>query len=278
MGYDISFFAGEIKQLRDHELGELVRSTLEAASAWFWTAPASSTGKYHPPDSNGTGGLCRHTLKVVWFATAFARAFQRDADILRAAALLHDIFKFGTGEEMETGSNRPQYEQHAELAADFLEAMAADKSSETRYKWLHVCSCIRTHMGRWGKYPPVTIDQQLLHVADMAAAEQHFVAIEFQDTPNANPTDKTNSQENSQEKEYFTKQDDGTLIVSFGKYMGLPVPLLVAKYPSYVDWIVNKQKVQDFPEEVKDVLRQELAKQKDGDRQGIVPSLSEVHE
>lgn len=87
----------------------------------FWSAPASSTGKYHPEYALGDGGLLRHTLVCIHVARDLARAYDltspEDLDIITIAAACHDTYKGGdTGTEPWT-ETAPD---HGAIAADHM--------------------------------------------------------------------------------------------------------------------------------------------------------------
>ena len=271
--YSVDFFESEIELIKDKGIKGLVYKAFDKAPEYFWSAPASSTGKYHPPDSNGEGGLCRHSLKVCWLDMCFVRAFERPDDIHRAASMLHDITKFGVGDKMESGRNRPQYQNHAEIGGKWLWELYdfTDNNPETitlRNNWAVVCNCVLSHMGRWGKFPPLTIDQQILHLADMASAEKRIVGLEFMGLETNSSNTGTNTQESSNgEKKYFFEREDGKQGWNIGKYYGrTPIEILLVN-PGYLDWI----KKEGFPQEVIDVF--EGVKKESA---GSIPNLEDI--
>lgn len=70
----------ELDQIRDEQIMTFTRYVLEKAPTYFWTVPSSSSGKYHPPQSNGEGGLfaiprlsCISRRSCVMSSTSLAR-------------------------------------------------------------------------------------------------------------------------------------------------------------------------------------------------------------
>ena len=66
--------------------------------SYFWTIPASSSGKYHPITDLGEGGLVRHSLMVYRVALDLLESKQDttiDRDDIIIAALFHDCCKQG---------------------------------------------------------------------------------------------------------------------------------------------------------------------------------------
>ncbi len=247
--YTVEVFDNELVAIRNAELRALVRHALESAPAYFWTAPASSTGKHHPPDSNGVGGLVRHTLKGIWFTVKFCEAYDIQHDSSVAAFVLHDWTKFGLEAKMETGRNRPFYKDHARICAKqlsghyagWIEHLSIPDSEPLSALWSEMCSSIQTHMGRWGPEPPVTAQQWIVHLADMAASEKHFIAIQFQNDTTSD------TQEPVTLPPMRVSQDriidvDGISTMNFGKYAKgekKTVAWVVKNDPGYTKWVLG---------------------------------------
>ena len=58
----------EIDLIQDEEVREFVIKFLHNVPEYFWTVPASSSGKYHPQYALGEGGLARHVKATVKIA------------------------------------------------------------------------------------------------------------------------------------------------------------------------------------------------------------------
>lgn len=179
MGYDISFFNDELSKIQNKALREAVREELSYAPAWFWYAPSSSTGKYHPDYANGDGGLCRHIKCVCYLVVEYARCLkQLNADVLISAALLHDLYKFGGGSEIEdTQCSRRQYRAHGAIAGDVLWGRLVKKYDKSyASEWKLMCEAIRMHMGRFEGHD-VTSDPyaMALSLADITASRKDIL-------------------------------------------------------------------------------------------------------
>jgi hypothetical protein len=95
----------DLKLLSDHiadpPLRAYTRRMLDNAAPEFWTAPASTSGKYHPEFDDGCGGLARHVALVTLMAVDGLRRYWKDGaerlvvDAVICASLLHDITKNG---------------------------------------------------------------------------------------------------------------------------------------------------------------------------------------
>ena len=152
------------------ELREFAVFAFERLPGYFWDKPASSSGKYHPPDERGVAGLSLHTYRVCRVANLLINAKNTvNIEAVRLGALLHDSGRFGLGLRPEFHS----VSNHAELGAKFLVGCIKDfpnvdlLSKDTLVIAEH---SILTHMGRWGKPTPSTDEDWLVHLADMVAS------------------------------------------------------------------------------------------------------------
>lgn len=70
--YDSTIFNRYINEIGDPKIQEIVEECLQKCPKEFYTMPASTTGKYHPPFALGEGGLVRHTLAACCWAKDIA--------------------------------------------------------------------------------------------------------------------------------------------------------------------------------------------------------------
>lgn len=172
--YDISIFETELNSIRNVSIRETVRDLLGKVPAYFWTVPASSSGKYHPAYALGDGGLVRHTKAAVKFCNNLAviKGFTNiENDLAVAALILHDTLKQGNGEGQHTVFDHPI------LAANFVR-QNAPKAFATL-----VAPLIETHMGQWttSKYAPGIVLrkpsselEKFVHECDYLASRKDF--------------------------------------------------------------------------------------------------------
>ena len=155
-----------VGNIKDSEIRRLVEVALQKAPAHFWTKPSSSTGKYHPSDEQCSGGLVLHTRRVCQAAEILMKAYPPPfhTDVIRAACILHDIARYGLNEVPSVHSLR----EHPELGAQFIGTLNTDCSPIlARY----IQDGVRRHMGKWGRDKPQTIEDWLVHLADMIASQ-----------------------------------------------------------------------------------------------------------
>ena len=144
---------------------------------YFWTCPASTSGKYHPEDETGKHGLWLHTKRVNSVYERLSDSLleqQRMDDYIfdlgRAAVLIHDSYRLGYPEE----ENEDTVAEHGEIAANVVrEETDLPKA---------VSNSVESHDGAWGKgTTPSTDLEDIVHYSDMIASERGF------DIPVVNP-------------------------------------------------------------------------------------------
>jgi hypothetical protein len=135
-----------IGRIEHADIKKFVYEALQETPDEFWTAPASSSKKHHPPESNIEPlGLIAHVVKASVIAEGLflflGITHSMDKDIVRAALVLHDTFKGGPGAWEGT------FEEHAYYAMRSLKHI--EMSDE--YVKDKLLSAIETHMSRWGR-------------------------------------------------------------------------------------------------------------------------------
>lgn len=132
----------EVNKIRDPSILSFVTSAFDHADSKFWTSPCSSSGRFHPAEDNGEGGLVRHLVKASYVAEQFgvrAMFSSYELDIARAATILHDICK--DGNPWKDGTDY----SHGIIGADFLKQFyLADNSAKDI-----IMNGVRYHMSPW---------------------------------------------------------------------------------------------------------------------------------
>ena len=168
----------EVASIQDEGVQRFVRDMLTTAPPYFWTVPASMTGKYHPADDLGLGGLVRHVQKAVELGRKLAEVFmiEKHTDIIVAALVLHDCFKYGENNTKEGYSNhgyRMYYHIRQALEQGKLPYVTEDETLSAKVRAIGFA--IMRHSGRWhgtreGKAEN-TIDWAV-HIADVMSAHK----------------------------------------------------------------------------------------------------------
>jgi len=65
----------ELNQIVDKQIKAFTEHVLNNAPDYFWLVSSSSSGKYHPEQSQGEGGLVRHTKAAVYFAVKLCEVY-----------------------------------------------------------------------------------------------------------------------------------------------------------------------------------------------------------
>jgi putative nucleotidyltransferase with HDIG domain len=132
----------EVEKIKSREVLEFTLAAFSKADPLFWFSPCSSSGKFHPPEDNGHGGLVRHLIKASYVAEQFARRAQfsdYELDMARAATLLHDICK--DGNPWGKGTDY----RHGMIGAEFLDQFElSDKTAKQI-----IMDGVRYHMSPW---------------------------------------------------------------------------------------------------------------------------------
>ena len=207
-----------------------VNKCLPTIPAWFWVAPAASSGLHHPQTSLGEGGLSRHTvalcrllnymLEVEMIRNEFT---SRERDLLRIAGLMHDTRKSGTQEDYE--QNKQTKFDHPIQAAKVIMTLDGISKEEK----IFIASVIATHMGQFNtnkKYPDVVLPKPktkydlIVHLADYLSSRKD-VEIRVGEIP---------------AEVKVEIPDINNWKFDFGKYTGLTIPEVKAKDPGYIHW------------------------------------------
>lgn len=169
----------ELKKIAKPDLRAMVASFLiEKVPDYFWSIPASSTGKYHPVFSQGEGGLIRHTQMVVAVAEELLKAecsdirsINTDTDIIYAACILHDTFKNGNINSGHTVTSHPS------IAADEWVAYC-EKNKFNHEAVEQIATLIECHMGKWNRHvcrdAAIKHEAEIVHYADYIASRKFF--------------------------------------------------------------------------------------------------------
>jgi hypothetical protein len=129
----------EIVRIKDTKMAAFTRMVIDATSPNFYEVPASTSGKYHPAQSLGKGGLVRHIVASCYFGRELCMSFSCadiDEDIVQAAIILHDIGKV-------------MGEPHDKVAFDWLNEFIVSKEIPDFYGRAQILSGVRWHMGPW---------------------------------------------------------------------------------------------------------------------------------
>ena len=112
MSYKSETFTNELNTIQNDNIRQFCLEMLEDAPDYFFTIPASTTGKYHPSYALNTAGLVRHTKALVGIANDLLALEQYNfdpdtKDMIRVAGILHDAKKLGDNGSQWTVFGQP---------------------------------------------------------------------------------------------------------------------------------------------------------------------------
>ena len=180
-------FNTELNYILDDRIRESTIFLLNNLPDYFFTMPASTSGRFHPDFSLGLGGLVRHTKAAVRIAIELFRdnvfnTFEfkeHKQDLIIMALILHDGLKQGWNEEGHTKFDHPL------LVSKFILDNCCNLSM-SHEDIITVVRLINSHMGPWNKDKdghevlplPVLYDEKFVHACDYLAS-RNFLNITF---------------------------------------------------------------------------------------------------
>lgn len=166
---------------------ELANTILDLAPESFWLAPASSSGRFHPPDERSQGGNVLHTARVMRLVQDLCVMHdldERETSIVMVAALLHDLYKGGEG-ALPIGYTWPLHQVAPRfLLSKTLMGLFHGRISEADFD--AIFRAVEAHEGAWSVLPDARefeyagIYGQILHTADYIASRPH-VRVDLMD-------------------------------------------------------------------------------------------------
>jgi hypothetical protein len=182
-------FAKELSLIKDQKIRDfVVKCFEELCPDYFWTVPASTSGRYHPDHSNGKGGLVRHVKAAIWWAEKLLCAFDSDngekdttnKDAVIAALILHDMKKNGDSLDDKKKSGYRITQTHGvSLGHRIFDIVLKKKANKVQSLIIYA---VQSHMGVWtrpNEYRPDNIPLPLayhvahiVHMADFCAAQK----------------------------------------------------------------------------------------------------------
>jgi len=180
-------FREELDRIKNPVIKNFVIDVIDTmAPDYFWTCPASTSGRYHPQISLGEGGLIRHTKLAVWWSTELMRTddwHQDEHDVVIAALILHDLRKNGDKLVNGRATVKNCVNIHGTVLADEIAVRKFPPGVEPPELLRRVLDGIAYHMGRWTcpdwkTSPPRSKDWQqnrirrTVHLADYCASRR----------------------------------------------------------------------------------------------------------
>ncbi len=166
----------EISHIDDDNLRVAVATCVEDYWEKMKILSASTSGKYHPPEERGPGGMVLHIRRMCNLAIQLDRHLalsMYEKDLLIAGCILHDISNCVIAQIDENGrvtKNDKLFKEHhsllsAQIAIDYLIKQGVEPTSDMA---LELHGMIASHMGYWyeGWRKPVTKLELVLSLLD----------------------------------------------------------------------------------------------------------------
>lgn len=181
-------FRRELDYIKDDRIRSSCETILDMLPDYFYEIPASSTGKYHPDFSLGTGGLVRHVKVAVRLAKELLdnpcigdKYKTWEKDIMIFTLILHDGLKSGLVYNRYTQANHPT------LIKDFV-LENKDKINLTEEELDLFSHAVESHMGPWNTDydgneilpKPKTKYENFVHMCDFLSSKK-FLDVKFKD-------------------------------------------------------------------------------------------------
>jgi len=140
----------------------------------FYSAPASTSGKYHPVDELSGYGTVIHTKRVVTVAYGLSRGLgcEQHRDQIISACILHDLRKQGVEKSGHT------VKWHPDLGAKLVEEVYADLKMVSEKDFTMIRDCVGFHYGPWSIKPwskplaSYTPEEMCVYLADYVASKK----------------------------------------------------------------------------------------------------------
>ena len=179
----IKYFTKEINYIKDESKKRDIEFLISLLPEYFFTIPASSTGKYHPKFAGTNNGLVKHTKAAVRIAYDLFETVNNfsdnDKDLIIMALIMHDGLKKGLVEEEYTRFDHPLLV--SKLIMENASNLEMDIDDVRK-----MCMLIESHMGKWNtnKYSkielpvPTTEMQRFVHRCDYLAS-RNYLNVKF---------------------------------------------------------------------------------------------------
>lgn len=217
-----------------------VNGCIPRIPSYFYSAPASSSGRYHSKFALGDGGLARHTLALcrimnhLFSIESVGTMFtSRERDLMRIAGMMHDSRKSGSQEDYEN-SKWTRFD-HPLLAANVVREVEGLSEAEREL----IATAIESHMGQWctdSRSPEVKLPkpenkyQILVHACDYLASRKD-IEILF---------------DNEDIRHHEETPDVNTWKLPFGKHKGETLIDVNASDPGYIQWAKENANSEPF--------------------------------
>lgn len=184
-------FKQELEAFETEDIRDFTVLCIGDAPEYFYEISASSSGKYHPAPDLLEHGLVYHTksifkiLNYILEVDKMLNIFDfdiRTRDMMRSAALLHDMFKSGSQSEYEKAEEKHTVFWHPILAYKMI-MKHRDCRIINRKEICKIAEIVACHMGAFntstyeeGRLPvPALPWEKVVHLADYLASRKDII-------------------------------------------------------------------------------------------------------
>ncbi len=146
----LKVFEVELNYIKNPKIRKFTEEVLKEVPEYFWTIPASSTGKYHSPICRDKCGLIKHTKMCIRFAVEIMnlemmKFTNHEKDIIISSLILHDSTKHGLNHNKYSDAKHPLIIVKFIKKNDNLNSILDNKTLSI------ILGCLRSHMGEFNK-------------------------------------------------------------------------------------------------------------------------------
>jgi hypothetical protein len=183
-----SVFGDELDRIEKYggksDIHAFVLLALQNAPDYFWTLPASTSGRYHQGDSLVTHvkNAFRFAVEVVYMQYRVAKVWgEEDSQIFLGAVLLHDLCRAGLPDQVRHGKDgkihtdnlHPLYvREHTRK----LKMPDTGKTCEGVEWYERMMQAIQYHMGPWTPLSDHMMMEPFAHLPNMVFACDFFAS------------------------------------------------------------------------------------------------------
>lgn len=182
-----------VSMIQSPVISGMVSEALSKAPQEFFSAPSSSSGKYHPADEVNNGGLALHSLRDELVGAMLIDFYNQDKkhntvgdqhitgdqrDLILGALVLHDIEKGGVPWNKYDPAHGP-------IGATFLEDAWKENPNQAYAQKMQ--ELVNNHMAQWNRSPdekrdpkvPQDIPNQIVSYADYLGSQPNVFVQPF---------------------------------------------------------------------------------------------------
>jgi len=210
----LTCYSNEISWIEDEGFRSIAKDLASHVCGMIRHLPSSRSGKYHPVDERGGGGLILHSKRVAYLCVEIGREFELPVGDMIFASLFHDLGRypvvFGFLPDLETREGHGPAssvivqnilssvrinEGHGPASSVIVQNIissvqinAEGKATDLLESAYKIMNC---HMGRWSKISPQPsrLVETLFCACDYLASRTNMAVPLLKENPNDSSAD-----------------------------------------------------------------------------------------